>query len=150
MGGAGAEGGFWFWGSIGLVVAGNVAYHIGLKSVPREVHPLAPLVVLFATAAATALLAWPRVARGLSLKSELSRLNWMPVLVGVGIVAIELGFLVAYRLGWKLSTASLSANLVLSCVLVAIGVLAYREALTPSRMGGLALCLAGLWLLNRD
>src|SRR5262245_61217647 len=47
---AGTQGGFWFWGSLGLVVAGNVAYHLGLKQVPRDVHPLAPLVVLFLTA----------------------------------------------------------------------------------------------------
>ena len=132
------------------VVAGNVAYHLGLKQVPRTVHPLAPLVVLFATAALTTLVAFPLVARGLSLSGELRKLDWTPFVVGVGIVAIELGFLLAYRSGWKISTASLSANLVIACLLVAIGALAYGESLTPGRVGGLALCAAGLILLNRD
>ena len=147
---AGTQGGFWFWGSLGLVVAGNVAYHLGLKQVPRDVHPLAPLVVLFLTAAATALVAFPLVARGVSLPGEIRKLDWTPFVVGVAIVAIELGFVIAYRSGWRISAASLTANIVIAAALVAIGVLAYGEKLTPSRAGGLALCAAGLWLLNRE
>lgn len=142
--------GYWFWGSIALVVAGNVAYHLGLKSVPRGVHPLAPLVVLFATAALTALAAWPLAARGLSLPGELRKLDWTPFVVGVAIVAIELGFLLAYRSGGKLSTAPLTANILVATALAAIGALAYRESFTLSRAAGFAFCLAGLWLLNRD
>ena len=144
-----STGGFWFWGSIGLVVAGNVAYHLGLKQVPRDVHPLAPLVVLFATAAVTALAAWPLAARGLTLRGELGKLNWTPFVVGVAIVGIELGFVLAYRAGWRISAASLTANLVIAAALVAIGVLAYGETLTASKLAGLALCAAGLWFLNR-
>lgn len=147
---AGTQGGFWFWGSLGLVVAGNVAYHLGLKQMPRDVHPLAPLVVLFLTAAATALVAFFVVARGASLPDELRKLDSTPFVVGFAIVAIELGFVLAYRAGWRISAASLTANLVIAAALVAIGVLAYGEKLTPSRAGGLALCAAGLWLLNRD
>jgi hypothetical protein len=142
--------GFWIWGSIGLVVVGNVAYHVGLKQMPRDVHPLAPLVVLFATSAATALLAWPLAARGKSLPAELGRLDWTPFAVGVAIVAIELGFLLAYRAGWKISTAPLTANLLVATAMFLIGTLAYREAFTASRLAGLALCGAGLWLLVRD
>ena len=148
--GTSVQGGFWFWGSIGLVVVGNIAYHLGLKQVPHDVHPLAPLVVLFTTAAATALLAWPIAARGLSLRSELGKLNWTPFVVGVAIVAIELGFVLAYRAGWRISAASLTANLVIAAALVAIGLLAYGEALSASRLAGLALCAAGLWFLNQS
>src|SRR6188768_1733420 len=143
------QGGFWLWGSIGLVVAGNIAYHLGLKQVPRDVHPLAPLVVLFATAAVTALVAWPIAARGLTLRGELGKLNWTPFVVGVAIVGIELGFVLAYRAGWRISAASLTANIVIAAALVAIGLLAYGEALSASRLAGLALCAAGLWFLNR-
>jgi multidrug transporter EmrE-like cation transporter len=147
--GTAPEQGFWFWGSIGLVVAGNVAYHLGLKQVPRDVHPLAPLFVLFATAALTALAAWPFAARGLALRGELGKLNLTPFVVGVAIVGIELGFLTAYRSGWKISAASLTANLVIAAALVAIGVFGYNETVSGSRLAGLALCVAGLWLLNR-
>lgn len=142
--------GFWFWGSIALVVAGNVAYHLGLKGVPRDAHPLAPLLVLFTTAALTVLVAWPLVARGVSLSGELGKLDWTPFAVGAAIVAIELGFLLAYRAGWKISTAPVTANIVVAIALVAIGLLMFRESLTPSRLAGIALCLAGLWLLNRE
>src|SRR5688572_12067729 len=102
MPGSDGSSGFWFWGSLGLVVAGNIAYHLGLKQLPRDVHPLAPLLVLFTTAAVTVLVAWPFVARGQGLRSELGKLNWMPLVVGVAIVGIELGFIIAYRAGWKI------------------------------------------------
>jgi hypothetical protein len=144
------NGGFWFWGSIGLVVAGNVAYHLGLKSIPRGVHPLAPLVVLFATATLTALVAFPLTARGTALGGELRKLDWTPFVVGIGIVAIELGFLLAYRAGWKISTAPLTANILVAVSLAGIGALFLREGFTASRAGGFLLCIAGLWLLNRD
>jgi hypothetical protein len=150
MGGNASGVGFWFWGSIGLVVAGNVAYHLGLKSVPKAVHPLAPLFVLFATAALTVLLAFPLATRGLSFSGELRKLDWTPVVVGVGIVAIELGFLLAYRAGWKISTAPLTANVFVALSLAAIGAVALREGFPPSRALGFLLCLAGLFLLDRD
>ena len=85
-----ASPGFWIWGSIGLVVAGNIAYHVGLKQMPRDVHPLAALVVLFATSAATALLAWPLAARGRSLPGELGKLDWTPFAVGVAMLRYRL------------------------------------------------------------
>lgn len=140
----------WFWGSILLVLAGNVAYHLGLKQVPRDVHPLAPLLVLFATAALTVLAAWPFAARGASLRGEVAKLDWTPFAVGAAIVAIELGFLLAYRAGWKISTAPVTANILVAVSLAVLGALVFRETLTPSRAGGLALCLVGLWLLNRE
>ena len=150
MNAAAPSSGFWFWGSIALVVAGNVAYHLGLKVVPREVHPLAPLLVLFTTSALTVLAAWPLFARSVSLRGEIGKLNWAPFAVGAAIVAIELGFLLAYRAGWKISTAPVTANIAVAVVLVAIGLVVFRESLTPSRLAGIALCLAGLWLLNRE
>ena len=141
--------GFWFWGSIALVVAGNIAYHLGMRGVSRTVHPLVPLVVLFSTAALTALAAWPLVARGTTLAAEVRKLNWTPFVVGVAIVGIELGFLLAYRAGWKISTAPVTANLIVAVTLALIGLLVFHESFTPLRAFGLVLCLAGLWLLNR-
>jgi drug/metabolite transporter (DMT)-like permease len=59
------------------------------------------------------------------------------------------GFLLAYRAGWALSSAALLVTTIFALVLLPIGVVAFREALTPSRLVGFALCLAGLWLIQR-
>ena len=68
---------------------------------------------------------------------------------GGTIVAIELGFLLAYRAGWKISTAVVTANILVAIALLAVGALAFREPVTPVRLAGIVTCLAGLWLVAR-
>jgi drug/metabolite transporter (DMT)-like permease len=137
------------WLPIVLVVVGNVAYHLGQKSVPRDAHPLAATLAMYLVAGLATLVAMPLAGVPPSRVSALPALHWSVVLVGVGIVGIEVGFLLAYRAGWPLSSAALLATTIFALVLLPIGVVAFREALTASRFVGFALCLAGLWLIQR-
>ena len=43
------------------------------------------------------------------------------------MVGLELGYILIYRAGWKVSVASLVANLALACILVLVGVLGIRR-----------------------
>lgn len=141
--------GLWFWLPIAMVVAGNVAYHVGLKGMPAGIHPLSPLVVLFTTSAVTTLVLRLLTGRGQELRAEIALAGWRPFAVGMSIVAIELGFLLAYRAGWKISTVAVTANILVAIALVAVGALAFREPVTLPRLAGIATCLAGLWLVSR-
>jgi drug/metabolite transporter (DMT)-like permease len=132
-----------------MVVAGNIAYHVGLKGMPTGIHPLSPLVVLFTTSAVTALVLRLFTGRGAGLREEIALAGWRPFAVGISIVAIELGFLLAYRAGWKISTAVVTANILVAIALLAVGALAFREPVTPVRLAGIVTCLAGLWLVSR-
>ena len=142
--------GLWFWLPIALVVAGNIAYHVGLKGMPAGIHPLSPLIVLFTTSAVATL-----VLRLLAGRAHGAARRRSPSpaggrsLVGMAIVAIELGFLLAYRAGWKISTAVVTANILVAIALLAVGALAFREPVTPVRLAGIVTCLAGLWLVAR-
>lgn len=139
----------WVWLSIFLVVAGNVAYHLGQRSVPRGAHPLAAILVMYCVAAAITLLLWPFFARGASLGPEILATGRFGALVGIAIVAIELGFLLAYRAGWPISTASLTASVFVAVSLLAIGAVALHEGLSPTRLLGVLVCLLGLWLVQK-
>ena len=149
MGAKGEIGGAWIWGSIVLVVAGNVLYHLGQRAVPRGVHPLAAVLAMYIVAAAGTLALWPLFGRGASLGRDLAASNWAVAACGLAIVGIELGFLVAYRAGWRISVASVTANIIVALSLLAVGALAFREPLTVQRVAGAGLALVGLWLLNR-
>jgi hypothetical protein len=133
---------------IALIVAGNVVYHLGQKTMPAAAPALAATFVAYVVAGLACLLCVPFFAPDLTLAASRNALHWSPVLVGLGAFAIEVGFLLAYRAGWEISVASLSANVLLALVLVPIGVLAFREAWTLQRGLGLLLCLGGLWLLR--
>jgi drug/metabolite transporter (DMT)-like permease len=138
------------WLPLGLVVLGNLAYHLGQKRVPAGAHALVATLAMYVVAAATSLLLMPLVAPLPTRAASASALHWSVALVGVGIVGIEVGFLLAYRQGWEISSAALTATSVLALLLLPIGVLAFREAWSLSRLLGFALCVAGLWLVHRS
>lgn len=137
-----------YWFPILLVVAGNIVYHLGQKSMPREASPLVVTVVAYLVAMTSCLALIPLVRGQPAVTTSLRALNWSPVLVGIGIVAVELGFLLAYRAGWQLSLASLTANAMVAVVLAPLGLLVFRESWTPTRGVGALLCVVGLWLVS--
>lgn len=132
-----------------LVVLGNVVYHLGQRVIPRDANPVIANLAAYIVAIVLSLGLLPFFAQGTPLLTAFKGLNWSTLLVGVGIVAIELGFLLAYRAGWPLSSASMVANLCVAVIFLGIGVVAFRESWSASRTLGLGCCMVGLWLINR-
>ncbi len=132
-----------------IVVLGNVLYHLGQRAIPREANAVVATLVAYLVAMAGTFATIPILARGVDLGSAWRVLNWSTVLVGIGIVGVELGFLLAYRSGWVLGNASLTANVCVAVVLLAVGTLVFREPLSFTRLTGVGLCLCGLWLVTR-
>ena len=136
-------------GWLSLAIAATVAYHLVLKLTPGGVNPFLTLMLTYA--AVTCLL-----GVGLALgpgtfewRHELRALNWTAVALAVTIVALDLGFLFLYRTGYDVSLGALVTQSAAAMLLLVIGVLVFRERLSVANGCGLALCLAGLWLVNR-
>ena len=144
------EAGPLFLVSMVLIVVANVLYHWGQKSVPAEVPLFASLAQTFATALLLTLLSLPWLAGPLPAAGPAAWLTVKSIAVGRAIFGVEIGFLLAYRAGWPLNTAALTAGALLAVVLVPFGALLFGEAWTLAKSAGLLLCLAGLWLLNRS
>ena len=134
---------------IAIVILGNVLYHLGQRAIPRDANAVVATLAAYVVATIGTLATIPLLARDVQLTSAWRTLNWSTVLVGVGIVGVELGFLLAYRAGWVLGNASLTANVCVAVILLAIGALFFREPLTTTRLVGVAVCLFGLWLVTR-
>ena len=64
-------------------------------------------------------------------------------------MGLEFGYIMAYRAGWKVSFLSLTANIVLACVLLILGVFLYKEGISPKQLLGTAMCMGGLVLISR-
>ncbi|MEZ4376689.1 MAG: hypothetical protein R3B35_00230 [Gemmatimonadales bacterium] len=137
------------WLAILLVIAGNVIYHLGQRAIPRDADPVVATLGAYVVAIVVTLVTVPFLAAEGAVRGGWRALNASTLAVGAGIVAIELGFLLAYRAGWRLSTASITANATVALVLVGVGAVVYREALTPGRLTGIGLCVVGLWLVTR-
>jgi multidrug transporter EmrE-like cation transporter len=132
-----------------LVVSGSLLYHTAAKSIPKAFDPVAALVGLYATALAGGVLVYA-AARPASSPFAWSRL-WPPTIaaVGIGALMIEIGFLLAYRSAWPVSTVSVITNGLAAVLLVAVGAAFFGEAITPIKLIGVVLCLGGVTLLQQ-
>ena len=62
----------------------------------------------------------------------------------------ELGFLLAYRSGWRISVAAVATNVAVTLLLVPIGIVIFKDHLSLRNVIGLIFCVLGLVLVVRD
>ena len=133
---------------VALIVLSNTMYQVCAKSVPDKMDPMASLTVTYLIGAVLSGGLYFMLG-GRSLMQEYHRLNWAPLVLGVAIVGLEVGSIFAYRAGWQVSTKYVMQSAFISVDLLVIGYLVYHEALSWSKVLGMAICLAGLFLMNR-
>ena len=134
---------------LALAIGSTVAYHVVLKLTPANANPFLSLCATYAMVA----LLFAGVVAGtpgtFDWRDEFRQLNWTAVALAVAIMALDLGFILLYRSGFAVSLGALVTQTAAAMVLVAIGVLVFRERLSLANGLGVMLCLAGLWLVNR-
>ena len=133
---------------IALVVLSNVVYQICAKSVPDKMDPFASLTVTYLVGAAASAVFYIILHRDVHLLREYSKLNWAPLVLGIVIVGLEVGWIYAYKAGWQVSTGFIVQSAFLAAVLLVVGYVLYKEPITRNKLIGIALCLAGLVVLN--
>ena len=133
---------------LALVVLSNVLYQICAKSVPNGMHPLASLTVTYTVSAVLGLVLFFVRHRCGNLFKEYAKLNWAPLVFGVVLVGLEVGFIYAYKAGWAVSTAQIVQSAVLAVALLFVGFFLYREPVHWNKIVGVAICLAGLFVIN--
>ncbi len=136
-----------FW-PILLVVTSNTLYHICAKSSPVNINPFASLVITYLVSALLAAVMCFATSRQGNILKAFEELNWTSVAFGFVLVALEAGWMYVYRAGWQVSVASIVQSTLLSLILIAVGFLLYREALTWNKVAGVLICLAGLVVIN--
>jgi len=134
---------------IALIVVSNVFYHICSKSAPEGINPFAALTVTYIIGAAVSAAAYFLLNPGQSLLGEYRQLNWTAVVLGFAIVGLEAGYIYMYKSGWTISTAQLLCSSLLAICLLAVGYFVYHESISLTKVIGVLVCLAGLYLINK-
>lgn len=133
-----------------LIVVSNSIYHICAKSLPAKADPFAALTVTYLIGAVFSAALYFLLNRGSTdLAQEWRSLNWTPYVLGFIVVAMEAGNVYAYRAGWSVNTLPVVQAACVAVLLLALGFLLYREGVTAGKLIGLALCVAGLFFLNK-
>ena len=138
----------YFW-PIALVVISNVIYQICAKSVPKDMDAMASMTVTYAVGAVCSAVLYFAMNKNGSLIQEYSRMNLAPILLGISVVGLEVGFIYAYKIGWPVSTASVVQSAFLALALIFAGAFLYHEAITVHKAIGIVICLIGLYFINR-
>ena len=131
-----------------LILLSNTVYNICTKSTPGNVNAFGALMITYAVATIFTAVIFVFLVKPETVLTELSHVNWTSVVLGMVIVGLELGYIFAYRAGWKVSSASLVANIGLAIVLIFVGAVLYGENITLKQLMGILICCVGLFLIN--
>ena len=133
---------------IALVILSNTLYQVCAKSVPEGMNPLASLTITYLIGAVLSCALYYILNRDANLFREIRLTNWAPVVLGIVIVGLEVGFIYAFRAGWQVSVAQIVSSAVVAVMMIFVGYLLYHEAVTWNKIVGIIICLAGLVLIN--
>jgi drug/metabolite transporter (DMT)-like permease len=137
-----------YYFAILLVVVSNVFYQISQKLIPSDVNPVLSLIVTYSTAIIFSLFLLPFYPITEGFRASFRKMNWASFTLGITIVGIELGFLLAFRAGWNISFAQLFSGLSIAVLLIPIGVLFFHDKLTVLNVIGILLSIGGLILMS--
>jgi drug/metabolite transporter (DMT)-like permease len=137
------------WLPMLIATVGYTGYHVLQKNVPAETSPLLATAIAYAVGLVGCLLALTLTGGWATVKS--GQFTNLPTLgVGIAIIAIEMGFLLAYRGGGSLGSTALWVSS-LANLLLFVGAVAWgMDKLDLSRVLGVAFSLVGLILLARE
>lgn len=93
-----------------IVILSNTFYNICMKSMPGDVNPFGALMVTYFAAAIITAIIFVYMVGPSNVGVEISKINWTSVILALGIVGLEVGYVFVYRAGWAVSTATVVAN----------------------------------------
>lgn len=134
---------------VALIVISNSVYQICAKGIPKQMNTYASMTVTYAVATLVSAIAFFISTKGSNIFKEFSFTNWATVALGVVITGLEIGFIFAYKNGWKVSTLATVTNAFLAITLLLLGFFMYKEQINWQKILGVAICLVGMWFINK-
>lgn len=133
-----------------LTVFANVLYHIAQKYTSEKVNPMLSLMITYGVALIVCIVVFIFTKDRGSLTVEMKSVNWASILLGFAIVLLELGFLLAYRKGWNISTAAIISTILVTMFLLPIGRFMFQEEISGKNLVGIAVSIVGIIMMNGD
>ena len=131
-----------------IIVLSNTVYNICAKSTPQGINSFAALTITYLVAAVVCFTIFVITNQGKNILAEFSKANWSSFVLGVAIIGLELGYILAYRSGWQMNTLSVTANISLAVILLVVAFIFYKETITFKQIMGMLLCAGGLILIS--
>lgn len=131
-----------------LTIIANVFYHITQRYTSEKVNPYFSLSITYIIAFVVSGIMYVATKKNVVILEEVKAINIATPLLEICIVFLELGFLLAYRAGWNVGTASIISTVIVTILLVPMGMVVFHESITLRNIVGIVLCIMGIVLLN--
>lgn len=135
---------------LAIIVFSNIVYQICTKGIPQQMNTYASMTVTYAVATLFSAIMFFVTTGGSNILNEFRFSNWATVILGIVITGLEVGFIYAYKAGWKVSTLATVTNAFLAIGLLVLGFFMYHENISLTKIVGVLICLVGLWFINRE
>ena len=139
-----------FYYPLVLAVGGMLFYHLAQKNIPKGINPFYATAIAYAVGIAACTICALTLPGDKSFVHSFRGSNWAVFVVGAAAACIEVGFLLAYRSGWKISVAAVATNVAVTVMLVPIGIVIFKDHLSLRNVLGLVFCVLGLVLVVRE
>lgn len=134
---------------IALTVLSSATYHFMLKQASQRLSPFAILFWCYLIAAGTCLAFVFLTNADLRIASALKGKMYVPGVLALAIVGIEVGYLLTYKNGGQVGKVAMVAQLSSIILMLFIGYFLTKDTLTTSRAIGVATALVSFFLLSR-
>jgi uncharacterized membrane protein len=132
---------------MGLLILSVVIYQVSFRLIPSGLSSWHVLFVVYALGAI--LTFFLGLTEKIPLWQAIKQMNAAIFILTLGVVGIELGYLLAFRAGWPLTRVGLTSNVGVALLVIPIGILFFKERLSLMNVVGIALCVLGLILVVR-
>ena len=134
--------------SLVICALSGVMYHVSQKSISSKANPIVSIIVTYAVALCVSLLFLLFDKNRTAFFTSLQNLNWASYALGISIVGIEFGFLMASRAGWGIGKMNLAYTLILSFILIPLGMMFFKEHHSIRTFIGIGISIAGLLIMK--
>ncbi len=133
--------------AIFITVLSYLFYHTAQKFLNTSINPFLATAYTYFIAMSVSLACYLIIP--LKPYPSPALIQWPLIIMGLSVIGLDVGFILAYRAGWGVSTAPLVTNVLVAMVLLPLGVFFFREKLTFIQLSGIACCVIGLVLISK-
>jgi len=134
--------------SILMAATAGVLYHVSQKSIPENASPAVSMMLTFATALLGTIIWYQFDGSERHLLDHVKETNWASISLGLSLIGLELGILLAYRAGWKVSNFSVANMTLLALFLLPVGMVLFKETVNFRTVAGLVIALTGIAIMK--
>lgn len=132
-----------------MIAFSSICYQVCAKASPENMHPMSVLVIAYAVGTVGCAILYFVLNKNGNLWAEIKSSNYVPYLIGICLMGLEVGTIYMYKAGWAVNTGYIVHSSLIAVGLIFAGYIFFKEAITLNKVLGVAICMIGLYFINK-